>query len=294
MRTTIRELRAMKRRGEPIAMITAYDYTSGRIVEEAGVPIVLVGDSLGQVVLGYDSTVPVTMEDMLHHIKAVARGTKRVHIVGDLPFMSYQASAEDALRNAGRLLKEGGAQSVKLEGGRHVAETVRQIVQAGIPVMGHLGLTPQAVNQLGGYRIQGRTTKAATELIEDAKSLEDVGAYALVLEGVPSEVARIVTEQLSIPTIGIGAGVHCDGQVQVFHDLLGLYPDFTPKHARKYANLADTISVAVSEYMRDVKAHTFPSKDESFTMPPEVLRALVDGEDVARFVDAPTEVEHEC
>ncbi len=293
MRTTIREIRAMKRRGEPIAMITAYDYTSGRIVEEAGVPIVLVGDSLGQVVLGYDSTVPVTMEDMLHHIKAVARGTKRVHIVGDLPFMSYQASAEDALRNAGRLLKEGGAQSVKLEGGRHVAETVRRIVQAGIPVMGHLGLTPQAVNQLGGYRIQGRTPKAATELIEDAKSLEDVGAYALVLEGVPSEVARIVTEQLSIPTIGIGAGVHCDGQVQVFHDLLGLYPDFTPKHARKYANLADTISVAVSEYMRDVKAHTFPSKDESFTMPPKVLQALVDGEDAARVVDAPAEVEHE-
>ena len=264
----------MKRRGKRIAMITAYDYTSARIVENAGVDIILVGDSLGQVVLGYDSTVPVTMEDMLHHIKSVVRGTEKVHIVGDLPFMSYQASRSDAIRNAGRLLKEGGAQSVKLEGGRHVAKTMRRIVQAGIPVMGHIGLTPQAVNQLGGYRIQGRTTKAAVELIEDAKAVEDAGAYSIVLEGVPSQLAAIVTERLTIPTIGIGAGVHCDGQVQVFHDMMGLYTDFTPKHARKYAHLAELMNGAVSDYIDDVRSQSFPSEDESFTLSPEVLAEL--------------------
>lgn len=274
MRTTIRDIATMKRRGNPITMITAYDYTSARIVENAGVDIILVGDSLGQVVLGYDSTVPVTMEEMLHHIKSVVRGTENVHIVGDLPFMSYQASGTDAIRNAGRLLKEGGAQSVKLEGGRHVAKTMRRIVQAGIPVMGHVGLTPQAVNQLGGYRIQGRTTRAAVELIEDAKAVEDAGAYSVVLEGVPSQLARIVTDRLKIPTIGIGAGVHCDGQVQVFHDMLGLYTDFTPKHARKYAHLAELMNGAVSEYIEDVRSQTFPSEDESFTLSPEVLAEL--------------------
>ena len=281
MRTTIRDIAAMKRRGKRIAMITAYDYTSARIVENAGVDIILVGDSLGQVVLGYDSTVPVTMEDMIHHIKAVARGTERVHIVGDLPFMSYQASRADAIRNAGRLLKEGGAQSVKLEGGRQVEKTIRKIVQAGIPVMGHIGLTPQAVNQLGGYRIQGRTTKAAVELIEDAKAVEDAGAYSIVLEGVPSQLARIVTERLNIPTIGIGAGVHCDGQVQVFHDMMGLYTDFTPKHARKYAHLAELMNSAMSEYIRDVRAQTFPSEDESFTLSPEVLAELTGDPNIA-------------
>ncbi len=274
MRTTIRDLQRMKRRGEKIVMVTAYDYTSARIVEEAGAPIILVGDSLGQVVLGYDSTVPVTMADMLHHIKAAVRGTRRAHIVGDLPFMSYQASVKDAIRNAGRLLKEGGAQSVKLEGGRQAATAVRRIVDAGIPVMGHLGLTPQSVNQLGGYRIQGRTTKAAARLIADAEALEDAGAYAVVLEGVPSQLARIVSERLAIPTIGIGAGVHCDGQVQVFHDLLGLYTDFTPKHARRYANLAAAIGCAVAEYAQDVRAGAFPSEDESFTMPPKALAEI--------------------
>lgn len=274
MRTTIRTIAAMKRRGEHIAMITAYDYTSARIVENAGVDIILVGDSLGQVVLGYDSTIPVTMDDMIHHIRAVVRGTERVHIVGDLPFMSYQASRSEAMRNAGRLLKEGGAQSVKLEGGRHVAKTMRRIVQAGIPVMGHIGLTPQAVNQLGGYRIQGRTTKAAVELLEDAKAVEEAGAYSIVLEGVPSQLAQIVSERLTIPTIGIGAGVHCDGQVQVFHDMMGLYTDFTPKHARKYAHIAEVMSGAMSEYIQDVRAQSFPSEDESFTLSQEVLAEL--------------------
>lgn len=274
MRTTIRDIAAMKRRGKCIAMITAYDYTSARIVEDAGVDIILVGDSLGQVVLGYDSTVPVTMEDMLHHIKAVARGSSKVHIVGDLPFMSYQASGNEAIRNAGRLLKEGGAQSVKLEGGRYVAKKMRRIVRAGIPVMGHIGLTPQAVNQLGGYRVQGRTTRAAVELIEDAKAVEDAGAYSIVLEGVPSQLAQIVTERLTIPTIGIGAGVHCDGQVQVFHDMMGLYADFTPKHSRKYAHLAELINGAVLDYIQDVRARSFPSEDESFTLSTEVLAEL--------------------
>ena len=281
MRTTIREIAAMKRRGERISMITAYDYTSARIVEAAGVDIILVGDSLGQVVLGYDSTVPVTMDDMLHHIKTVVRGTSKVHIVGDLPFMSYQASEVEAIRNAGRLLKEGGAQSVKLEGGRHVADTMRRIVQAGIPVMAHIGLTPQAVNQLGGYRIQGKTTRAAIELIEDAKAVEDAGAYAIVLEGVPSQLAGIITARLTIPTIGIGAGVHCDGQVQVFHDMMGLYTDFTPKHARKYANLAELMHDAVAEYIGDVRTQSFPSEDESFTLSPAVLAELTGDPQVA-------------
>lgn len=281
MRTTIREIAAMKRRGERISMITAYDYTSARIVEAAGVDIILVGDSLGQVVLGYESTLPVTMDDMLHHIKTVVRGTSKVHIVGDLPFMSYQASEVEAIRNAGRLLKEGGAQSVKLEGGRQVANTMRRIVQGGIPVMAHIGLTPQAVNQLGGYRIQGKTTRAAIELIEDAKAVEDAGAFAIVLEGVPSQLAGIITARLTIPTIGIGAGVHCDGQVQVFHDMMGLYTDFTPKHARKYAHLSELMHNAVTEYISDVRAQSFPSEDESFTLSPVVLAELTGNPQVA-------------
>ena len=274
MRVTIRDLSKMKARGEKIAMITAYDYTSAIIVERAGIPIILVGDSLGHVVMGYDSTVPVTMEDMIHHIKAVMRGSEKAHVVGDLPFMSYQADTAEAIRNAGRLLKEGGCQSVKLEGGRSISETVSKITQAGIPVMGHLGLTPQAVNQLGGYRVQGRTTKAAVELIDDAKALEEAGAYAVVLEGVPKQLAQMITERLAIPTIGIGAGVNCDGQVQVFHDLLGLFDDFSPKHARKYAKLSEIIQGAISRYVSDVQEQTFPTDKESFSMKPEVVQEL--------------------
>lgn len=264
----------MKGQGEKIAMITAYDYTGAKLVEEAGVPAILVGDSLGQVVLGYDSTVPVTMDEMVHHIKSVVRGTNRAHVVGDLPFLSYHADAAEAVRNAGRLLKEGGAQSVKLEGGRHVAGTVERIVRSGIPVMGHIGLTPQAVNQLGGYRVQGRTPKSAVELLEDARALEEAGAYAVVLELVPAQLAAIVTERLSIPTIGIGAGPHCDGQVQVFHDLLGLYTDFVPKHARAYASLAGAIRDAVSAYAGEVVAGTFPSDAESYSMKQSVIDEL--------------------
>ncbi|MCI0441273.1 MAG: 3-methyl-2-oxobutanoate hydroxymethyltransferase [Chloroflexi bacterium] len=274
MRVTIRDLKEMKGRGEKIAMLTAYDYTSAKILDEAGVPIILIGDSLGQVVLGYETTVPVTMDEMIHHIKAVARGAKTAHVVGDMPFMSYNADIPEAIRNAGRILKEGGAQSVKLEGGCHVAETVRQIAQSGVPVMGHIGLTPQSVNQLGGYRVQGRSSKEASRLLEDARALEEAGAYALVLELVPAQLARLITEQVSIPTIGIGAGVHCDGQVQVFHDIFGLFSDFVPKHARRYAEVGSIIKEAASRYIGDVKAQAFPGEKESFTMKDSVLHEL--------------------
>ena len=274
MRVTIRELKEMKRRGEKIPMITAYDYTSARILEDAGIPLMLVGDSLGQVVLGYDSTVPVTMDEMVHHVKAVVRATQKAHIVGDMPFMSYQADVAEALRNAGRFLKEGGAQSVKLEGGRHIGETVSHMVQAGIPVMGHIGLTPQSFNQLGGYRVQGKSPESAAGLIADASALEEAGAYALVLESVPTPLAKLITERVSIPTIGIGAGIHCDGQVQVFHDLLGLFTDFVPKHARRYADLAGSINTAVTQYVQDVQARGFPSDKESFTMDEHLVEEL--------------------
>ena len=274
MRVTIRDLKEMARRGEKIPMLTAYDYTSAKIVDGAGIPIILVGDSVGQVMLGYDSTVPVTMDEMIHHIKAVARGTKRAHIVGDLPFLSYQVESAEAVRNAGRLLKEGGAQSVKLEGGRRMADTVRRIVESGTPVMGHIGLTPQSVNQLGGYRVQGASPDAARVLIDDAISLEQAGAYAIVLESLPTPLAGLITERTSIPTIGIGAGVHCDGQVQVFHDFLGLFDDFAPKHARRYAHLADAVRDATAAYIGDVQTQAFPSDEESFSMKQSVLDEL--------------------
>lgn len=270
-RITITELKAMKKRGEKIVMLTAYDCPTARLVEEAGVPLILVGDTLGMVVLGYDTTIPVTMEEMLHHVKAVTRGTRRAHVVADMPFMSYQTGPEDALRNAGRMLKEGGAQSVKLEGGAHVAETVRRLVESGIPVMGHLGLTPQSVNQIGGYKVQGKTPAAAVKLLNDAIALQEAGAYAVVLETVPAQVAEAITQKLSIPTIGIGAGPHCDGQVQVLHDLLGLFSDFLPKHARRYAELGAQIVRAVREYADDVKEGRFPTEKESFLLPEPAL-----------------------
>lgn len=277
MRVTIRDLADMKSRGEKIAMVTAYDYMSAVFLEEAGVPVLLVGDSVGQVVLGYDSTIPVTMEEMLHHVRPVVRGTRRAHVVGDMPFMSYQAGVGKAVRNAGRLLKEGGCQSVKLEGGRRVASTVQRIVSSGIPVMAHIGLTPQSVNQLGGYRLQGRSSESAAALVEDARVLEEAGAYAIVLELVPGPLAALITERVSIPTIGIGAGVRCDGQVQVFHDLFGLAIDFVPKHARPYARLADTIKSAAGKYVNDVQAGAFPTDSESFTMRESVLAEIAGG-----------------
>lgn len=274
-RITITDLKAMKKRGEKIVMLTAYDYPSARLVEEADVPIILVGDSLGMVVLGYDSTIPVTMDEMLHHVKAVVRGTSRAHVVADMPFMSYQASPQEALHNAGRMLKEGGAQSVKLEGGARVAETVRLLVESGIPVMGHLGLTPQSVHQFGGYKVQGKTPAAAVKLLNDALALQEAGAYAIVLETVPVQVARAITQRLSIPTIGIGAGPDCDGQVQVFHDLLGLFTDFVPKHARRYVEAGRAVVDAVRRYAADVREGRFPTEHESFLANESLLAEVV-------------------
>jgi 3-methyl-2-oxobutanoate hydroxymethyltransferase len=263
-RISITDLKAKKGRGERIVMMTCYDYPTARLLEAAGVDILFIGDTLGMVVLGYDTTVPVTMEEMLHHTKAVVRGSSRAHVLADMPFMSYQTSPEEALRNAGRLLKEGGAQSVKLEGGVRVADTVRFIVDAGIPVMGHIGLTPQSINQLGGYKVQGKTPAAAVRLINDALALEQAGAYAVVLECVPAPLAQTISERLAIPTIGIGAGVHCDGQVQVFHDLLGLFDDFVPKHAKRYTDLGSQITEAVGAYAEEVRTGRFPTEKESF------------------------------
>ena len=277
MRTTIDDVGNMKQRGEKIAMLTAYDYPTARLLDEAGVPLLLVGDSLGMVVLGYASTVPVTMEDMLHHIKAVVRGSQRSLVAGDLPFMSYQVSSDDALRNAGRLLQEGGCQAVKLEGGERVAESVRRMTESGIPVMGHLGLTPQSVNQLSGFRVQGKTPRAAVQLLNDAQALEQAGAFAIVLESIPAHLAKVLTERLSVPTIGIGAGPHCDGQVQVVHDILGFFEDFMPKHAKQYASLAETIRSAARAYMEEVSGGRFPTAKESYGLskrPAELTAAL--------------------
>ena len=274
MRVTISDIKEMKINGERIPMITAYDYTSARIIDEAGIPIILVGDTLGQVVLGYDSTLPVTMDEMIHHAKAVVRGSTRTHVVGDMPFMSYQTSTYDALKNAGRFLQEAGVQSVKLEGGVTMASTVQRLVSRGIPVMGHIGLTPQSVNQLGGYKVQGKTLKAAVRLMEDARALEDAGAYSVVLECVPAPLSKLITERLSIPTIGIGAGKDCDGQVQVFHDMLGLFTDFVPKHAKRYANLGETMADAISKYAAEVRDQGFPGQENSYTIKEEVLAEL--------------------
>lgn len=273
-RLPITELRVMKQRGEKIPMLTAYDYPTARLVEQAGVPIILVGDSLGMVVLGYDSTVPVTMEEIIHHTKAVVRGTERAIVVADMPFMTYQVTTEEAMRNAGRLLKETGATAVKLEGGEEVAEQVRRLTNAGIPVMGHLGLTPQSVNQLGGYRLQGKTPAAAVKLLHDAKALEDAGAFAVVLETIPARVAECVTQRLEIPTIGIGAGPYCDGQVQVLHDFLGIFQDFVPRHAKQFAKVGATIREAVASYVQDVQGGAFPTAKESFGMKQEAPEEL--------------------
>jgi len=273
---TIRDIQAMKDRNEIIPMLTAYDYTSARLVEQAGVPLILVGDSLGMVVLGYTSTVPVTLEEMIHHTRAVVRGTSHALIVGDMPFMTYQISPEQAMRSAGRLLQESGCQAVKLEGGQTMAETTRRLVEAGIPVMGHIGLTPQSVNQLGGFRVQGKTTQAAHRLIDDALAIEDAGAFSIVLEAIPGRLAGMITTRLRIPTIGIGAGAGCSGQVQVLHDMLGLFEDFVPKHAKQYATLATEIRRAVGQYVQEVQESAFPDKAHTFHLSKETPEG-VDG-----------------
>ncbi len=274
MPITINNIQGLKNAGEKIIMLTAYDYSTAKVVDEAGAHLILVGDTLGMVVLGYSSTLPVTMEDMLHHVKAVVRGTKTALVIGDLPFMTYQVSVEDAVRNAGRMLKEGGCQAIKLEGGAVMAETTRRIVNCGIPVMGHIGLTPQSINQLGGHRVQGKTTEAAKRLVEDALALEQAGAFAIVLELVPVQLAKLITGKLRIPTIGIGAGPYCDGQVQVINDMLGLFTDFVPKHTRQYAKMAATMKEAVSQYCAEVKSGAFPSEEHAASMDEDLLKDL--------------------
>jgi 3-methyl-2-oxobutanoate hydroxymethyltransferase len=274
MRITITQIKEMKQKGEQITMLTAYDYAIAKIVDEVGIPLILVGDSLGMVVLGYESTIPVTMDEMIHHTKAVVRGTRQAMVIGDMPFMTYHVSTEDALRNATRFIQEGGAQAVKLEGGVTVAEKVKKVVECGIPVMGHIGLTPQSIHQLGGFKVQGKSPEAAAKLVDDAQSLEQAGAFAIVLETVPAQLATFITESISIPTIGIGAGIGCDGQVQVINDILGSFTDFVPKHAKQYAKLSDIIRKAVTEYHDEVKAGSFPTDKQSFFIDKSIVAEL--------------------
>jgi 3-methyl-2-oxobutanoate hydroxymethyltransferase len=281
MAITAADLRAMKAGGQRITMITAYDYPTAKLVDAAGVDAILVGDTLGMVVLGYGSTVPVTIEDMLHHTRAVARASTRALVVGDLPFLTYQVTPEEALRNAGALLQRGGAAAVKLEGGRAVAPTVRRIVGAGIPVMGHVGLTPQAVHQLGGFRLQAKTPPAAQALIDDALALEEAGVFALVLELVPAPLAARVSERVAMPTIGIGAGAGCDGQIQVLHDLIGLTgdpeQDHVPRHTRRFAELGRLLREATAAYVQEVREGSFPAAENGFGGSPD-LRAFVEAD----------------
>ena len=275
MRVTINDIKEMKSKQEKIVMLTAYDYSTAKLVDEAGIPLILVGDSLGMVMLGYESTIPVTMDEMIHHTKAVVRGTKQALVIGDMPFMTYHTNISDALRNAARFIQEGGAQTVKLEGGVTVAETVKRIVECGIPVMGHIGLTPQSIHQLGGHKVQGKTPESAKQLLKDAQALEQAGAFAVVLELVPAPLSKLITQKLSIPTIGIGAGPDCDGQVQVISDLLGLFSDFVPKHAKQYAKLAGLIRTALADYIAEVKAGKFPTTEHSSTIDESLLEELV-------------------
>ena len=261
--------RQKKERGEAITMLTAYDYPTALAMDKAGVDSILVGDSLAMVVLGYENTLPVTMDEMLHHARAVSRGAKSALLVGDMPFMSYQVSVEDAVRNAGRFLQQGGMDAVKLEGGRERVDAIRAIVSAGIPVMGHLGLTPQSVNQLGGFRAQGKTAFAAKHLLEDARILEEAGAFSIVLESVPARLAEYISKQISIPTIGIGAGVGCDGQVLVTHDVLGLFDRFTPKFVKRYANFHAEMNKAFTDYIDDVESKRFPAVEHTVEMTDE-------------------------
>ncbi len=263
-RVTTAVVREMKTRGEKIAVLTAYDYPTAYLLDQSGMDVLLVGDSLGMVVLGYASTLPVTMEEMIHHTKAVCRGVERAMVVADMPFMSYQVSVESALHNAGRFLKETDAQAVKLEGGRGVAEMTRRMTVSGIPVMGHLGLTPQSVQQFGGFKVQGRGDEAAQRILEDARILEEAGAFSVVLEAMPAGLAGEITRSLGIPTIGIGAGADCDGQVLVTNDMLGTYERFTPRFVKKYANLSAPMGEAFKQYVDEVKSGIFPGKEHSF------------------------------
>src|SRR5512146_2978362 len=266
----------MKARGERIPMLTAYDYPTAKILDAAGLPILLVGDTLGMVVLGYPTTLPVTVDAIIHHTQAVVRGTEHALVVADLPFGSFQVSPEETMRSAIRIMKEALPQAVKLEGGRRVAASVRALSEAGIPVMGHVGLTPQSVNVTGGFKVQGKTERAARLLLDDVAALEDAGAFAVVLELVPAELSRLITERTSIPTIGIGAGPYCDGEVQVVHDIMGLFPDFTPRHTRRFAELGAAMREAAQAYANEVRERTFPGEAQSAKMDAAVVAALRD------------------
>ena len=268
--------RQKKERGEPITMLTAYDYPTAMALDRAGIDSILVGDSLAMVVLGYENTLPVTMEEMLHHCRAPPRGARSALLIGDMPFMSYQVSVEEATRNAGRFLQQGGMDAVKLEGGHDRADAIRSITRAGIPVMGHIGLTPQSINQLGGFRAQGKTALAAKRLVEDALILEEAGCFSLVLESVPARLAELISRKLSIPTIGIGAGAGCDGQVLVTHDVLGLFDRFTPKFVKKYADFHHEMQKAFADYIEDVETKRFPAQEHTIEMDDKEWELLLD------------------
>ena len=271
---TVTTFKASKKKGERITMLTAYDYTTATLLEEAGVDSLLVGDSLGMVMLGYENTLQVTMDDMIHHSRAVARGRRRALLIGDMPFLSYHVSTEEAVRNAGRFVQEGGAQAVKLEGGKDVLDKIRAILKAQIPVLAHLGLTPQSVHAMGGFKVQGRDLDAARQILDDALLLQDAGVFGVLLEGVPAQLARIITEKLEIPTIGIGAGPHCDGQVLVIHDMLGLFRKMRPKFVKTYTQGGDATVAAVRNYIQEVRSGAFPDTEHSFTMDERLLSSL--------------------
>ena len=274
MKNSVSTFMEAKNKNEKITMLTAYDYSMAKIIDNAGVNGILVGDSLGMVCLGYKDTLSVTMEDMLHHIKAVTRGSKDALVVGDMPFMSYQVSVYDAVKNAGRLIQEGLAGAVKLEGGASVYNQVKAIVNAQIPVMGHIGLTPQSVNMFGGFKVQGKDEIKAKQIIDDAKKLEDAGVFSIVLEGIPWKLAKIITESVTVPTIGIGAGKYCDGQILVYQDMLGLFSDFTPKFVKTYGNAGEVMNTAFKDYIDEVKNGVFPSEEHSYKIDDEIIHKL--------------------
>lgn len=274
MKNTVVTFQKAKAEGTRLTMLTAYDYSTAKLMDESGVNSILVGDSLGNVILGYEDTLAVTMEDMIHHGAAVARGAKNALVVIDMPFMSYQISVEEAVRNAGRLMKEGHGGAVKLEGGEAVCPQIRAIVNAGIPVMAHLGLTPQSIHAFGGFKVQGKTEAAAKQLVEDAKKVQEAGAFAVVLEAVPSKLAALITEQLDIPTIGIGAGNGCDGQVLVYQDMLGMFSDFTPKFVKRYANVGEVMKDAFRHYIEEVQSGAFPAKENEYTVDDSIIEKL--------------------
>ncbi|APQ77999.1 3-methyl-2-oxobutanoate hydroxymethyltransferase [Clostridium botulinum] len=274
MRNTVSTFQELKNKGEKITMLTAYDYSMAKLIDSSGINGILVGDSLGMVCLGYENTLSVTMEDMLHHTKAVVRGTSNALVVGDMPFMSYQTSIYDAVYNAGRFIKEAGAHAVKLEGGATVAEEIKAIVKAQIPVMGHIGLTPQSVNMFGGFKVQGKNEKVAKKLIEDAKILEEAGAFSIVLECIPEKLSKIISESISIPTIGIGAGKYCDGQILVYQDMLSMFSDFKPKFVKSFGNIGESIKDGVSQYIKEVKEAKFPEEKHAFKINDDVINKL--------------------